>query len=165
MPSRHWAAVYRFFRASLIFCGRRNVTVAPMARKFLRQSTDRCRPQDLVIFNVLDARPCCPFRSFANPDAESSRVLVILFGCFFERLNSRVDAHHLSINISEPASPPTISISHSAVRSDSTLPSFRPHSRRRFTTFAIIAARTLVMTSAIVANKLSKSCHAQVTPI
>ena len=121
--------------------------------------------QDLVIFNVLDARPCCPFRSFANPDAESSRVLVILFGCFFERLNSRVDAHHLSINISEPASPPTISISHSAVRSDSTLPSFRPHSRRRFTTFAIIAARTSVMTSAILANKLSKSCHAQVTPI
>jgi hypothetical protein len=84
---------------------------------------------------------------------------------FFERLNSRVDAHHLSINISEPASPPTISISHSAVRSDSTLPSFRPHSRRWFTTFAIIAARTSVMTSAIVANKLSKSCHAQVTPI
>ena len=104
-------------------------------------------------------------RSFANPDAESSRVLVILFGCFFERLNSRVDARHLSINISEPASPPTISISHSAVRSDSNLPSFRPHSRRRFTTFAIIAARTSVMTSAIVANKLSKSCHAQVTPI
>ena len=162
MPSRHWAAVYRFFRASLIFCGRRNVTVAPMARKFLRQPTDRCRPQDLVIFNFLDeARPCCPFRSFANPDAESSRVLVILFGCFFERLNSRVDAHHLSINISEPASPPTISISHSAVRSDSTLPSFRPHSRRRFTTFAIIAARTSVMTSAIVANKLSKSCTRQ----
>jgi hypothetical protein len=85
------------------------------------------RPQDLAIFNFLDeARPCCPFRSFANPDAESSRVLVILFGCFFERLNSRVDARHLSINISEPASPPTISISHSAVRSDSTLPSFRP---------------------------------------
>lgn len=124
------------------------------------------RPQDLAIFNFLDeARPCCPFRSFANPDAELSRVLVILFGCFFERLNSRVDARHLSINISEPASPPTISISHSAVRSDSNLPSFRPHSRRRFTTFAIIAARTSVMTSAIVANKLSKSCHAQVTPI
>jgi hypothetical protein len=76
-----------------------------------------------------------------------------------------LDAHHLSINISEPASPPTISISHSAVRSDSTLPSFRPHWRRRLTTFAIIAARTSVMTSAIVANKLSKSCHAQVTPI
>jgi hypothetical protein len=67
-------------------------------------------------------------------------VLVILFGCFFERLNSRVDAHHLSINISEPASPPTISISHSAV--EATAPCRRSGPRRRFTTFAIIAART-----------------------
>jgi hypothetical protein len=83
MPSWHWAAVYRFFRASLIFCGRRIVTVAPMARKFLRQPTDRCRPQDLVIFNFLDeARPCCPFRivrQFRRRIIAGARYIVRLF--------------------------------------------------------------------------------------
>ena len=86
-----------------------------------------------------------------------------VFGCILDAA-WLVGAHHLSISISDPANPPMISISHSAARSDSNLPSPRSYSRTRFTTFAIIAANTPVMTSAIIANEVSKSCHVKVTP-